>query len=71
MVHREVSGVAPQSAEAYSGRAQFFRSQGKTAEAVADIRQAVKLKPADGGIPFLADIRGGEPEVLHDRLVRC
>jgi tetratricopeptide (TPR) repeat protein len=41
---------APQSAEAYAGRAQFFRSLGKTADAAADIRQAVKLKPADGTI---------------------
>src|SRR5262249_3044455 len=46
--------AAPPSAEAYSGRAQFVRSLNKIGEAATDIRQAVKLKPADGTILLAA-----------------
>src|SRR5207237_457140 len=46
--------AAPDSAEAYVGRAQFLRSFGKTAEAAADVRKAVALKPADGSVLLAA-----------------
>lgn len=46
--------AAPQSAEAYCGRAQFFRALNKIADAATDIRQAVKLKPSDGTILLAA-----------------
>jgi len=46
--------AAPQSAEAYAGRAQFSRSLNKIGEAAADIREAVKLKPADGTVLLAA-----------------